>query len=160
MVMKNENGRKNNPSVKPVPEGFHTVTPYLIVEDASALIEFIKNSFEGELTYIMKDDEGKVTHATLKIGNSMIMISDAMEGMKATTSMLFLYVNDTDKSYQKAVDAKGISRREPRDEFWGDRAACIEDKWGNTWWVATHIEDVSNEELKRRKDQQMSNQPA
>jgi len=158
--MKNENGKKKNSSVKSVPEGFNTVTSYLIVDDASALLEFIKNSFGGQLTYIMKDDEsGKVTHATIKIGNSMIMVSDAMEGMNAMKSMLFLYVDDTDKTYQKAVDAKGTSRREPRDEFWGDRAACVEDKWGNIWWIATHIEDVSNEELKQRKDEKMSTQP-
>lgn len=158
--MKNENGKKKNSSVKSVPEGFHSVTPYLIVEGASSLLEFIKNSFAGELTYIMKDDEsGKVTHATIKIGDSMVMVSDAMEGMEANKTMLFVYVDDTDKFYQKAIDAKGISKREPRDEFWGDRAACVEDKWGNTWWIATHIEDVSNEELKRRKDEQLSNQP-
>ena len=158
--MKNENGKKKNSNVKSVPEGFHAVTPYLIVDDASALLTFIKNSFAGELTYIMKDDvSGKVTHATIKIGNSMIMVSDAMEGMEANKTMLFVYVDDTDKIYQKAIDAKGVSKREPRDEFWGDRAACVEDKWGNTWWIATHIEDVSDAELKRRKEEQLANQP-
>jgi uncharacterized glyoxalase superfamily protein PhnB len=156
--MKNE--RNRNQAVKAIPDGFHSITPFIIVDNADAFIEFTKKAFGAQLVYRMNDDEtNKVVHATVKIGDSMIMLCDAMKGMEPITSMLFLYVDDMDTVYQQAINAKGISTREPRDEFYGDRAACIKDAWGNQWWIATHIEDVSDEELKRRKEQ-MSNQPA
>lgn len=157
--MKNE--KKNvNPAVKFIPHGFHSLTPYVVVENASAFIDFITRGLGANLTYIMKDEETNlVVHATAKIGDSTLMISDVMEGMEAKTCMLFLYVKDMDSVYQKALKANGISVREPLNEFYGDRAACIKDEWGNLWWIATHIEDVSEEELKRRKEQ-MSKQHA
>lgn len=136
--------------VSSVPKGFHTVTPFLIVDGADEQIEFIKNAFGGELTFMQRDEKDLVMHATVRIGNSTIMISDTMDGMTPMNAMLFLYVNDVDNIFQKAVDAKGKVERELKDEFYGDRTGAIKDQWGNTWWIAMHIEDVSKEELERR----------
>jgi len=80
------------------------------------------------------------------------MISDQMERMQPETAMLFLYVDDVDSVYQKAIDSNAKSIREPKDEFYGDRASAVKDEWNNTWWIATHIEDVSREELQRRSE--------
>lgn len=150
--MKNESKSKKNKSVNPIPEGYHTVTPFLVVNGATSLIEFIINAFGGKLSFIMKGDDGKVTHATIKVGDSIIMVSDASERFQAMPSMLYLYVEDVDSVYQRALDARGISLREPTDEFYGDRSAGVMDAWENQWWIATHTEDVSDEELKRRKE--------
>lgn len=137
-------------SVRAVPEGFHTVTPYLIVDNAAKLIGFIKNAFGGRVTFISNGDENKVMHATLSIGTSTIMVSDTMEGMGPRTAMLFLYLEDADGVYKKAIDAKATSVQEPRTEFYGDRAGAVKDEWGNEWWIATHVEDVAPEEMERR----------
>jgi PhnB protein len=137
--------------VKPIPEGYHTVTPFLIVNNASMLIEFIKRAFDGEVTSVMKESE-KVMHATVKIGDSIIMLSDASEKFAPMPSMLYLYVDDVDAVYEKALKAKGISLREPINEFYGDRSAGIKDAWDNQWWMATHVEDVSNEEMEKRME--------
>jgi PhnB protein len=139
-----------NKSVRPVPEGFRTVTPFLIVDNAAGLIDFIKQAFDGKQTFLMNDDDNKIMHATVKIGDSTIMLSDTMEGMPAQTAMLYLYVEDVDSLYQKALKAKATSVHEPTNEFYGDRAAAVKDKWGITWWIATHVEDVEQNELERR----------
>jgi uncharacterized glyoxalase superfamily protein PhnB len=141
---------KKNKSVRAVPEGFHTVTPFLLVDNAEKLIEFIKNAFGGKLTYITKTEDDKVMHATVMIGNSTIMISDQMENTPPQTAMLYLYLDDVDATYKKAIQAKGISVHEPTNEFYGDRAGAVKDEWGNVWWMATHVEDVDEEELNRR----------
>jgi PhnB protein len=133
-----------------IPDGFHTVTPYLVIDQAEKLIEFTKKAFDAQLDFITKSEDGKVVHATIQIGNSRIMLCDTMEGMPAKPAMLYLYLEDVDDIYQRAIDANGTSIREPRDEFYGDRAAAIRDQWDNTWWIATHQEDVNPEELGRR----------
>jgi uncharacterized glyoxalase superfamily protein PhnB len=157
--MKNES-KKSNQTVKAVPEGFHTITPFLIVENASGLIDFITKAFNGQVTYIMKDEDNRqVVHATVKIGDSVLMISDIMKDMEPETAMLYLYVDNVDAIYKQALNAGGTSTRELRNEFYGDRAGAIKDSWGNNWWISTHVEDVSDEELSRRKEQ-MSGQPA
>jgi PhnB protein len=141
--------------VKSVPEGLHTVTPYLIVDGADKFIDFTKNAFGAELTFIHRSPEDdSVTHATIKIGDSVIMIGDTMEGMSAVSGMLYLYVDDADALFNRAVKAKGKVERELRDEFYGDRAGAIKDQWGNTWWIATHVEDVGKEELEKRAKKQ------
>jgi PhnB protein len=136
--------------VSSVPEGLHTITPYLIVDGADKFIEFVKNAFGGELTFMHRDEEDRVTHATVKIGDSVIMLGDAMPGMDPVNAMLYLYVEDADKIFNQAVKAKGKVERELRDEFYGDRAGAVKDNWNNTWWIATHVEDVGKEELERR----------
>jgi PhnB protein len=143
--------KNNNPQkVQPIPPGMSSVTPFLLVEDAKGLIEFMKNAFNGELTYIM-EAEGKVMHATVKIGNSILMTSDVPEPYQPMPSQLYLYVEDIDAVYKKALDAGGTSLREPITEFYGDRSGAIKDKWGNHWWIATHVEDVSEEEIRKRE---------
>jgi len=140
----------NSKSVRAVPEGFHTVTPYLIVDGAASLIEFIKNAFDGKVTFITLEENKRVMHATVQIGNSIIMISDTMEGMSAQTAMLYLYLDNVDAVYKKAITAKGTAVQPPKDEFYGDRAGAVKDQWGNVWWIATHVEDVDEAELDKR----------
>jgi uncharacterized glyoxalase superfamily protein PhnB/catechol 2,3-dioxygenase-like lactoylglutathione lyase family enzyme len=143
---------KQEKSVNPIPEGFHTVTPFLLADDASKLIEFIEKAFDGKVTSMMKSDDGVVRHSTIKIGDSIIMISNGTELYKAMPCVLHLYVKDVDAVYQKAIEAGGLSLREPRYEFYGDRSCGIQDAWDNQWWIATHIEDVNDEEMKKREE--------
>lgn len=139
--------------VEPVPEGYHTVTPFLLVNNAEELIEFIKKAFGGTVDDIMKSDDGSIRHSTVKIGDSLVMISDGTEQFEPMPCMLHLYVEDVDSSYEKALQAGGISLREPEDQFYGDRSAGIQDKWKNQWWLATHIEDVDHDDMKRREEE-------
>lgn len=144
-----------NKSVRAVPEGFHTVTPYLVVDNAQGLLEFIKNAFDGKVTFITKMDDGKIMHATVSIGDSVVMIADTMEGMETQTAMLYLYVEDADAVFQKALKAKATSVREPKTEFYGDRSGAVKDDWGNMWWISTQVEDVDPAELDRRAKKEM-----
>ena len=142
--------QKKGKAVKAIPEGMHTVTPFLVVDGGNDFIRFIEQSFDGKTTSIMKTKEGKVMHASLQIGDSQVMISDATEQYPAGSSRLYLYVDDVDATYNKAIGAKGVSLREPTDEFYGDRSSGVKDAWGNEWWIATHIEDVDDEEMEER----------
>ena len=145
-------------SVRAVPEGLQTVTPYLVVDNAAKLIEFIKNAFDGRVSFISNRDENKIMHATVSIGTSTIMISDTMEGMEPHTAMLYVYLEDADGVFKKAIDAKATSVQEPKTEFYGDRAGAVKDEWGNVWWIATHVEDVDPEELDRRSKEALKEQ--
>jgi uncharacterized glyoxalase superfamily protein PhnB len=150
-------GKKSkNKSVQAVPEGFQTVTPYLVVEGADQLIEFLERAFEGECTNRNDDDKGHVMHATVNIGDSMIMIGDAMGTMPRENAMLYLYVENVDEMFQNALDAGATTVRDVRDEFYGDRTGSVKDRWGNTYWIATHIEDVAPDELKERRKKAMT----
>lgn len=141
-------------SKRTIPEGFHTVTPFLSVNDARGLIEFMQTGLNGEVTSMIKMDEGKIMHATVQIGDSPIMVADLMPGMnQPTPATLYLYVDDVDESYRRALNANGTSLRAPVDEFYGDRSAGVKDRWNNQWWFATHIEDVSDKEMERRKEE-------
>ena len=142
-------------SVRSIPEGFHSVTPFLIVDNAPKFLEFIKNAFGAEITYDLRDDNGQVIHSTAKIGNSLIMIADTMGDMKQQTSMLYIYLDDVDAAYKKAIQAKAKSMDEPKDQFYGDRAGAVGDEWGNVWWLGTHIEDVDEADLKERAKAEM-----
>ena len=142
-----------NRGVQPVPEGYHTVTPFLLVQKADQLIKFIENAFNGTLTYKMEED-GSIRHATMQIGNSMIMLAEANEEFQPMPCMLHLYVEDVDSIYEQALESGGTSLREPENQFYGDRSAGIRDDWNNQWWIATHIEDVSDEEIERRQKEE------
>jgi PhnB protein len=137
-------------NVKPVPDGYHTLTPYLTVTGVAKLIEFLKQAFGATETYRMSRPDGSVGHAELKIGDSPVMLGEASEKWKARPSNLYMYVPDVDAAYRRAMDAGGISQMEPADQFYGDRNAGVEDPSGNYWWIGTHVEDVSPEELNRR----------
>jgi PhnB protein len=145
--MEKSNGNK---SVRAIPEGFHSVTPFLMVNDAVGFIEFLKKAFNAKLTYLLKEDNGKVMHSTVTIGNSIVMICDAMDGMEPQPGTLYLYLDDADAAYKQALQANATVVHEPTTEFYGDRAGAVKDPWGNVWWVATHVEDVDDKELERR----------
>jgi PhnB protein len=137
-------------SVKPIPEGYHTVTPYLTVDDANAMIQFIEQAFDGKLTYKMNDEQGNARHAEMKIGDSMIMLGQARDEWQAKNANLCLYVPDCDAVYKKALAAGGTVVREMATQPYGDRSGGVRDSEGNTWWISTHVEDVSPEEIERR----------
>ena len=142
-------------AVKPIPEGFHTVTPYLIVQGASKLIDFLKQAFEAEEIYRQNMPDGTVMHAQVRIGDSMLMMSDATSQHKPMPSMIYLYVEDVDAVYNRALKAGATSLRKPTDEFYGDRSGGVKDQFGNQWWIGTHIEDVSPEEMEKRAEELM-----
>lgn len=138
-----------NPA-KPIPEGFHTVTPYLIVEDADGLITFLERAFEAELLDRHDGPDGSLMHAELRIGDSRIMMSQANDEWPAMPAMLHLYLPDVDTVFRRAIEAGGRAIREPEDQFYGDRSGGLVDPAGNQWWVSTHVEDVPPEEMERR----------
>jgi PhnB protein len=137
-------------SVKAVPDGFHSITPFFSVNGASRLIEFLKAAFGATELMRIPGPDGGVMHAELKIGDSIVMIGEAMKDQPVMAASLYLYVPDTDATYRMALGAGGASLEEPADQFWGDRVASVKDPTGNAWWIATHVEDVDQEELERR----------
>lgn len=137
-------------SVQWKPERYHSVTPYLIVENAAGLIEFLQQAFEAEELMRMAQPEGGIMHAEVRLGDATIMLADATDQYPPMPAFLYLYVEDTDAVYQKALAAGATAIREPTDEFYGDRTAAVGDAFGNQWGIATHIEDVSAEETERR----------
>jgi PhnB protein len=137
-------------AVKSIPDGYHSVTPYLVIQGASKLIDFLKQAFEAEETERIASPDGTIMHAEVRIGDSVIMMGDVMGEFNPMPGMVHLYVNDADATYQRALHAGATSMREPENQFYGDRSAGVKDAFGNVWWIATHIEDVSPEELKRR----------
>jgi PhnB protein len=145
-------------TVKPIPEGYHTVTPYLVVSGAAQLIDFMKQVFAAEELSRMARPDGTIMHAEVQIGDSRVMLGQAGGGTEPMPGMLHLYVEDTDVVYQRALQAGATSLREPEDQFYGDRIGGVADSFGNQWWLATHIEDVSPEEMARRAAAQ-ANQP-
>ncbi len=137
-------------AVKPIPDGYHTVTPYLTVADAEAQIDFLKRAFGAEEKYRHSDDKGRVMHAEVRVGDSVVMIGQAREPWAPKAANLYLYVEDVDAVYKRAVSAGGKSIREPTNQFYGDRTGGVEDSQGNSWWMGTHVEDVTQEEMERR----------
>jgi uncharacterized glyoxalase superfamily protein PhnB len=137
-------------SVKPIREGFHTITPYFIVRNAARLIEFLTEAFEGELISRMNRPDGSVVHAEMRIGNSMLMLADGAGEFSPMPIAIYLYVPDCDAVYKRALAAGGDPMSEPRDMPSGERYGGIKDPCGNTWWVATHVADLSPEEQEKR----------
>jgi PhnB protein len=138
--------------VQAIPDTYGSVTPYLVVEGAEELIGFLQNTFDATLRGgdVLRGPDGKIGHAEVEIGNSIVMLSDAGPQAGAIQSMLNVYVEDCDSVYKKALAAGAESVREPEDQFYGDRSAGVRDKWGNQFYISTHIEDVSPEEMDRR----------
>jgi uncharacterized glyoxalase superfamily protein PhnB len=139
-------------AVKPIPDGHHTVTPYLIVKGAAQLIDFMKQAFAAEEIQRMAQPDGSIMHAEMRVGDSMVMMGEASDQNPPIPAMLHLYVTDADAVYRRALAAGATSVREPVDEFYGDRIGGVKDRFGNQWWIATHIEDVSPAELAERED--------
>ena len=145
-------------ATKPIPEGYSTITPYLAVDDASAAIEFYKRAFGAKEIGRMPGPDGGIAHAELEIGDSKVMLSDPFpqssaqppKKVGATTASIFMYVEDTDAAIKKAADAGATITMEAEDQFWGDRFGSVEDPFGHTWAIATHVEDLSPEEIAER----------
>jgi uncharacterized glyoxalase superfamily protein PhnB len=136
--------------VQPIPEGYRTVTPYLIAAGADRLLGFATKGLGAKERSRMDLPDGKIGHAEIEIGDSIVMLAEATDEWKPAPSTIHLYVEDCDAVYRQAIGAGGDSVQEPTDQFYGDRMASVRDPVGNTWWIATHIEDVSEEEMLRR----------
>ncbi|MEW6036780.1 MAG: VOC family protein [Pseudomonadota bacterium] len=137
---------------KAIPDGYHTVIPYLVVRGAAELIEFMKAAFDAkEWERIMRPD-GTVGHAEMRVGDSVIMLSEARGEWQPMPGAIYLYVPDADAAYQRAIDAGATSISPPANQFYGDRHGGVRDASGNLWWIATHIEDVPADELKQRAE--------
>ncbi len=145
-------------AVKPIPEGFHTLTPHIVVGDAKKAIEFYKRAFGAQVLYVHHTPDGKVMHATLKIGDSPFMLNDEFPSMGARSPQALggspvtinIYVEDVDRLFNQAVSAGATVKMPLMDQFWGDRFGHIVDPFGHQWSLATHKEDVSPEEMEKR----------
>jgi PhnB protein len=135
---------------KPIPAGFHTVTPFLTAKGCDRLIEFLERAFGAQELLRVPHEDGTIMHAQVRIGDSVLMLSEACGGKEPIPAMMWLYVEDADAVYRHALKAGATTVAEPQDQFFGDRAAGVKDWFGNHWWMATHLEDVPDEELKRR----------
>jgi PhnB protein len=136
-----------------IPQGFHTVTPYLVTPKLPQLMDFLKRAFGATERYSMPGPNGAIAHAEMQVGDSILMMGQPQGESQATHSMLYLYVPDIDATYKKAIAAGGVSVREPSDQMYGDRNGAVKDPAGNEWWIATHKEDVSPQEMERRMAQ-------
>ncbi len=149
--------------VKPIPEGYHTLTPYLTVHDASRAIEFYKRAFDATERLRMEGPPGKIGHAELQIGDSIIMLGDEFpqagvrspQSLGGATSGLFVYVKDVDAAFSKAVAAGAKVEMPLKDMFWGDRYGKVSDPFGHSWSLATHKENVAPEEMRKRMQAEM-----
>ena len=137
-------------AVKPIPDGYPPVTPYLIIPDVSKVIDFLKQVFGATETCRHAAPDGQVMHAEVRIGDSPIMMGPAREPSKAMPAAIYVYVTDVDATYRRAIAAGATSLMAPMDQFYGDRSGGVQDAVGNQWWMATHVEDVSPEEMTRR----------
>jgi PhnB protein len=145
-------------AVKAIPDGYHTVTPYLIIGGAAAAIDYYKLAFGATELVRMPDAQGRIAHAELRIGDSIIMLADEHHEMGyrgpvtlgGTSVSIVLYVPDVDAVFDRAVSAGGNSRQPVADQFYGDRMGTLVDPFGHVWTVGTHTEDVTPEEMKKR----------
>jgi len=133
-----------------VPKGFHSVTPYLTVESAEQLIEFVLKTFDAKEMHRTRDQKGRISHAQVLVEGSMIELSDGSPEWPPLRAALHVYVPDVDATYKKALAAGATSLFEPKDMFYGERGAGVRDGNGINWYLATHTEELSEEELKRR----------
>lgn len=151
-------------SVQPIPKGYHSITSYLVVNDAARAIDFYKRAFGAQEKMRMDGPGGKIGHAELKIGDSIIMLSDEMPGsgtrsprsLGGTTAGVFLYVENVDTVFKQAVSAGAKADAQPSDMFWGDRFGKLTDPFGHQWSLATHKEDIAPDEMAKRAKEAMA----
>jgi len=151
-------------AVKPVPDGYHTLTPFLTVRDAARAIEFYKQAFGAEERGVAKDPDGKVMHAELKIGDSIIMLGDEYPEFGALSPQsiggsgmgLHIYLDGVDAAFDRAVKAGAQVEMPVMDQFWGDRYGKLTDPFGHKWSIGTHIRDLSQEEMKQGMDEALA----
>lgn len=147
-------------SVQAIPSGFHSLTPYLSVQGAAAAMDFYKRAFGAQELFCLAMPDGKIAHAQLRIGDSILMLDDnRAEGrfqdpraLGGTTMALYLYVEDVDALYSQAVAAGATALEPVKDQFYGDRSGALSDPYGHVWYLATHREDVSEDEVQRRAE--------
>ena len=152
------------PNVQPTPKGYHSVTPYLVVNEAARAIDFYKRAFGAPEKMRMDGPGGKIGHAELKIGDSIVMLSDEMPGtgtrsprsVGGTTAGVFLYVENVDSVFKQAVSAGAKADAQPSDMFWGDRFGKLNDPFGHQWSLATHKEDIAPDEMAKRTKEAMA----
>lgn len=149
--------------VKAIPQGYHSLTPYLIVKNAARAIDFYKEAFGAQELFRMEAPEGKIGHCELKIGDSRLMLADEFPHMGSTAPSeadrgfsLLLYVENVDDIFKRARGAGAKVIQAVKDEFWGDRMGTLEDPFGHRWNLGSHVEDVSPEEMKRRQQKMFS----
>ena len=151
-------------TVKAIPEGYTSITPYLTVDDGKRAIEFYTRAFGATERGVMAAPDGRIAHAELQIGDAVVVLSDkfpqfacdAPKELGGTTVAIFLYVEDVDAVVRAAADAGGSVTMEPADQFWGDRLGQVTDPFGHVWQIATHIEDLTPEEIETRGRQAFS----
>jgi PhnB protein len=144
--------------VKPIPEGYHSVTPYLAVHDAARALDFYHRALGAKEIMRMNNPQGRVGHAEIKIGDSIIMLAEetpdsglrSPQSLNGSTVSIFVYLEDVDSVFNKALAAGAKEVQRPTDMFWGDRYGRLTDPFGHSWSLATHIEDVTPEEMGRR----------
>jgi PhnB protein len=144
--------------VKAVPEGYHTITPFLTLKGADKAIEFYKQAFGCEERFRMPGPGGAVMHAEMQLGDSILMLSEAMQD-PPTVGGIFIYTQDVDALYNRAIKAGCKSKMPVENQFWGDRFGKVVDPFGITWSMATHVEDVAPEEMEKRMKAAMANMP-
>lgn len=145
-------------SVKPIPDGYHAITPYLMVENVDKLLKFLKSAFAAQELLRLKRPDGSVMHAEVQIGDSRVMMGEPMDEFGPMPASIYFYVENCDAVYEKAIKAGGQSIMPPTDmEHAGERYGGVRDSSGNIWWIATHIEDVSTEEQARRIEEMKDN---
>jgi PhnB protein len=145
-------------ATKPIPEGYHSATPYLIVKGAAEAIDFYKRTFGATESLRMADPKGAIAHAEIKIGDSVIMLADEHPNMGyrgprslgGSAVSIMLYVADVDGTFERAIQAGAKARRPVANQFYGDRSGTLEDPFGHVWTISTHVEDVAPEEMQRR----------
>jgi PhnB protein len=139
-------------ATKSIPEGYRSITPSFCIEGAQEFIDFIKQVFNAQDRFKMDGPGGKIMHAELSIGDSALMVADAQPQWPAKSNSLYVYVDDVDAAYARALKAGATSVRAPETAFYGDRTSAIKDPFGNSWAIATHVEDVPPDELKKRAE--------
>jgi PhnB protein len=137
-------------AVKKIPDGYSTYTPYYVVDGGAEFIDFLKKAFGAEELVRMPMPGGKLGHAEVRIGSSMIMLADQSPEHAATAVNAALYVEDCDAVFKRALEAGAKQTMPLENKFYGDRSGTVKDKWGNTWTIGTHVEDVSPEEMEKR----------
>ena len=153
--------------VKAVPDGFHTLTPHITVRDADKALEFYKNALGAEVLNVARMPDGKVIHAALRIGNSMLMLNDEFPEMGGLSPLstggagvtIHIYTENVDEAFNRAVAAGAKVAMPLMDQFWGDRYGMVSDPFGHKWSIATHTKDMSFEEMQRAGDESMANMP-
>jgi len=151
---------------RPIPDGYHALTPYLVLKNAAKALEFYRDAFGAEELYRMPMPGGRVAHAEMKVGDSHFMLADESPEMgylgpqepgKVPVSLL-LYVEDVDARFRKAIAAGAVEHRPVENQFYGDRSGTVIDPFGHMWSIATHIEDIPPEEMQRRMAEMMKRQ--